>query len=85
MVIMGESLGDSALRAYNQVRDIQRSNGVGLVLVLGENQSASREALNESGRSRVVMQPITLRDLRKVVAETCTASQHAGTQPAPAG
>jgi len=47
---------------------------VGLILVLAEQQSSWKERLSESTSSRVLVQPLTLRQLRRVVRHTLGAS-----------
>ena len=47
MVIMGESLGEDAVKGYGDALDIRGSASVGLVLVLAEQQSGWKERLAE--------------------------------------
>jgi DNA-binding response OmpR family regulator len=74
MVIMGDALGEQAVKGYSQAQEIRGNSPVALVLVLAEQQSAWKERLSESTSSRVVVQPVTLRELRKVVKRTLGAS-----------
>ncbi len=76
MVIMGDALGEQAVKGYSQAQEIRGQSAVGLVLVLAEQQSAWKERLLESTSSRVVVQPVTLRELRKVVKRTLGTSQN---------
>src|SRR5579872_5984902 len=74
MVIMGDALGDQAVRGYTEAHQIKGQSRVGLVLVLNENQSSWKARLPESQSSRVIVQPVTLRELRKVVKHTLGGS-----------
>ncbi len=67
MVIMGESLGEEAVKGYSEALEIRGSDSVGLVLVLAEQQSGWKERLEETPSSRVLVQPVTLRELRKAI------------------
>lgn len=70
MVIMGDAIGDQAVRGYTEAQEIKGGSRVGIVLVLAEQQSSWKARLPESQSSRVVVQPVTLRELRKVVKHT---------------
>jgi serine/threonine protein kinase len=70
MVIMGESLGDKAVNGFNEAQALLEKSHTGVVLVLGEKQSAMKSRILESDTTRVLVQPVTLRDLRKVVKRT---------------
>jgi len=74
MVIMGDALGEQAVRGYTEAHEIKGQSRVGLVLVLNENQSSWKARLPESQSSRVIVQPVTLRELRKVVKHTLGGS-----------
>jgi serine/threonine protein kinase len=74
MVIMGDALGEPAVRGYTEAHEIKGQSRVGLVLVLGENQSSWKSRLPETQSSRIMVQPVTLRELRKVVKHTLGAS-----------
>jgi serine/threonine protein kinase len=76
MVIMGDALGEQAVKGFSQALEIRGQSPVGLVLVLAEQQSAWKDRLTESTSSRVLVQPVTLRELRKVVKRTLGASQN---------
>jgi serine/threonine protein kinase len=70
MVIMGDALGDEAVKGYSDAQEIRGNSQVAVVLVLAEQQSAWKERLPETATSRVLVQPVTLRELRKVVKHT---------------
>jgi len=70
MVIMGDALGDQALKGFKEAQAIQREGSRGLILVLSEKQSEWKNRLSEDEHSRVLVQPVTLRELRKAVRHT---------------
>ncbi|MBS0264229.1 MAG: protein kinase [Planctomycetes bacterium] len=70
MVIMGESLGDRAVSGYNDALSMRQKSHTGVVLVLGEKQSPLKDQVKETDSARVLVQPVTLRDLRTVVKQT---------------
>lgn len=70
MVIMGESLGDEALTGFREAQAFQRDANMGIVMVLAEQQSDWKDELEETDNCRVLVQPVTLRELRKVVRHT---------------
>lgn len=81
MVIMGDALGEQAVRGYTEAHAIKGQSRVGLVLVLNENQSSWKARLPESQSSRVIVQPVTLRELRKVVKHTLGGSNGKAEDP----
>ncbi len=76
MVIMGETLGERAVKGYDDACALLQDSQAGIVLVLGEKQSALKEQLAETESARVLVQPVTLRDLRKVVKRTIGISSN---------
>jgi eukaryotic-like serine/threonine-protein kinase len=76
MVIMGDALGDRALEGFQEAQELQRNSDVGLVLVLSEHQSEWKNRLSENRHCRVLVQPVTLRELRKVVRNTVCGNSH---------
>lgn len=82
MVIMGDALGDQAVRGYTEAQEIRGRSRVGIVLVLAEQQSSWKARLSETQSSRVVVQPVTLRELRKVVKHTLGATNGQKTEDA---
>jgi hypothetical protein len=53
----------------------------GLVLVLAEQQSEWKGRLSEDEHCRVLVQPVTLRELRRVVKHTVGGNNHAPDGP----
>jgi serine/threonine-protein kinase len=78
MVIMADALGEQAVTGYSEARKILGPSSVGVVLVLAEEQSSWKERLSETDSARVLVQPITLRELRKVVRRTLGAPGNNG-------
>jgi serine/threonine protein kinase len=76
MVIMGESLGDQAINGFNDAQALLLHSSTGVVLVLGEKQSDMKSRVSETDMARVLVQPVTLRDLRKVVKRTIGVSNN---------
>lgn len=76
MVIMGDALGDKALTGFKEAQELQRNADVGLVLVLAEQQSEWKNRLSENNHCRVLVQPVTLRELRNVVRHTVVRNNH---------
>ncbi|MGQ0636528.1 MAG: protein kinase domain-containing protein [Planctomycetaceae bacterium] len=80
MVIMAETIGEPALRGYAEAQELQKQAPAGVVLVLGEQQSEWKGRLAESERSQVLVQPVTLRELRRVVRQTCGLPDNNGSE-----
>ena len=76
MVIMGDALGEQALKGFSEAQAVKGNSPVGIVLVLGEQQSSWKDRLAENSSSRVLVQPVTLRELRKVIKRMLGASNN---------
>jgi eukaryotic-like serine/threonine-protein kinase len=66
VVLIGDSIGDEIVSAYDQVRELNGERFVNIA-VLAERQAALRKQLEQTGTSRVMVQPITLRELRREI------------------
>lgn len=66
VVLMGDSIGDAIVDVYDQIRDLNAERFVNIA-VLAERQSGLRPQLEQTSTSRVLVQPITLRDLRREI------------------
>ncbi len=66
VVLIGDSIGDDLVDAYQQVRQLNGDRFINIA-VLAERQAALVEKLEQSALSRVVQQPITLRELRREI------------------
>jgi serine/threonine protein kinase len=80
MVIMAETIGEPAIQGYAEAQELQSQASGGVVLVLGEQQSAWKARLSESDRAQVLVQPVTLRELRRVVRQTCGLAENNGSE-----
>lgn len=65
IVLMGGSIGDQVVDAYYQADRWGRRGGMVCIAVLAEKQADLKPQLQQSRRSRVLIEPIQLRDLRK--------------------
>lgn len=65
VLFMGESIGEPAVKGFAKAQQIHSPSPLMSILVLGEKQAEWRDQVHESELSQVVVQPITLRDLRK--------------------
>ncbi|MFN0052471.1 MAG: protein kinase domain-containing protein [Planctomycetales bacterium] len=80
MVIMGDALGDGALSGFQKAQELEPARPTGLVLVLAAQQSAWKSRLKEREHCRVLVQPVTLRELRTVIGELVAGQNGAATE-----
>ncbi len=66
VVLIGDSIGDELVAAYDQVRELNRDRFINIA-VLAERQAEFVEKLEQTALSRVMQQPITLRELRREI------------------
>lgn len=66
VLLVGDSIGDDIVDAYRQAVD-KAASKVAVVGVLSEKQSDLRSRMAESDSSRVLVQPVTLREIRKTI------------------
>lgn len=67
VVLMGGSLGDGLVAAFNRAVREGEGQGVATIAVLAEGQAPLRELLPAGELTRVLAQPIKLRDLRSEI------------------
>lgn len=67
VVLMGESLGDSAIDGFQQAVRIGENSSLVSIIVLSGKQENWKRVLNETEKTRVLAQPVTLRDLRREI------------------
>lgn len=72
LVLVGDSIGDGVARAYSEAVK-QAQSGVVVIALLSEKQAALREGMKDNATSRVMLQPTTLRDLRKTIVKMMPA------------
>ncbi|HET6326970.1 MAG TPA: serine/threonine-protein kinase [Planctomycetaceae bacterium] len=66
VVLIGDSIGDDLAGAYEQVRELNGDRFIHIA-VLAERQADLVEKLEQTALSRVMQQPITLRELRREI------------------
>jgi serine/threonine protein kinase len=66
VVLIGDSIGDDLAGAYEQVRELNGDRFINIA-VLAERQADLVEKLEQTALSRVMQQPITLRELRREI------------------
>jgi response regulator RpfG family c-di-GMP phosphodiesterase len=67
IVMMGESIGPSAIEAFQQAVKLSEADPFVCVLVLAERQADWCDKLEQTSAARVVVQPLSLRDLRREI------------------
>jgi eukaryotic-like serine/threonine-protein kinase len=66
VVLIGDSIGQEIVDVYDQIREITGERFVNIA-VLAERQAGLRSHLEQTSTSRVLVQPITLRELRREI------------------
>ncbi len=66
VVLIGDSIGDEIVDVYEQIREINHERFVNIA-VLAERQAGLRTQIEQTSTSRVLVQPITLRELRREI------------------
>jgi len=74
IVFFGESIGEEIVNAFSVASDYSKQNPLAVVAVLSNQLNDLKSQLKKTSSSRVLLSPITLRDLRK---EIHLALQHA--------
>ena len=64
--MMGDSIGEEIVDVYDQIRELSVERFVNIA-VLAERQAGLRSQLEQTSTSRVMVQPITLRELRREI------------------
>ena len=67
VVMMGPAVGSDIASAYDTLVQISRRTSLTGILVLSRQQSHLEEACAPTGSTRVMMQPVTMRQLRKQI------------------
>jgi len=67
VVLMGESIGDGIVSAFQQTAELAQSASFVSIAILAERQSEIRLQLEESPLSRILVQPVSLRDVRREI------------------
>ena len=66
MVLIGDSIGEEIVDVYERIRAINGERFLNIA-VLAERQAGLRSQLEQTSTSRVLVQPITLRELRREI------------------
>jgi CheY-like chemotaxis protein len=69
VVINAQTIGETALRAFNELGENKTTAAVPMVLLLGEDQKAWKKHAKLSDCRRVLMMPLTMKQLRESLAE----------------
>lgn len=75
LVLMGESAGEEVVHAFREAQKLTKETATSVLLVLGEKQAALKAGLEETPTSRVLVQPVVLRQLRKTIQMTLGGDQ----------
>lgn len=67
IVLMGDSVGDEIVPAYKRARELGGSRSIVIIAVLAEKQAQYKADLEQTHAARVLVQPVTLRDLRREI------------------
>lgn len=68
VVLMAEGIGERAMSAFQEIQNLPAGAPVARVIVVAETQKAWLDRLEQTSNSRILQQPMTLRDLRKSLA-----------------
>lgn len=75
LVLMAEAAGESAVDAFRQARKLTQDTSTSVVLVLGEKQANLKAELQDAPKTRILLQPVVLRLLRKTIQSTLDGDQ----------
>ncbi len=67
IVLMGDAVGDEIVSAYKRAWSMSESRSIVVIAVLSEKQGEFKAELEQSHVARVLVQPVTLRDLRREI------------------
>ena len=65
--MMGESIGNGIAAAYQRMLKVTKSGPMVGLAVLSKKQKDLKSERRQTGTSRVIVQPVTLRDLRREI------------------
>ena len=74
IVLMGDAIGDGYVQGFQEAATISESSFTS-ILVLPKEAAAWKDALDESETERILVQPISLRDLREEIHEALGSEQ----------
>jgi serine/threonine protein kinase len=67
IVLMGDAVGDDIVSAYKQASEQSAAKSVVVIAILSEKQAKYKAELEQTHIARVLVQPVTLRDLRREI------------------
>ena len=67
MILMGESIGPEIVSAFNQAAGLSTPQSFLVFGVLSEKQKELHDQCRQTPTAKVLMQPLTLRNLRKEI------------------
>ena len=83
VLLMGQSIKESVLKGYHDIVRATQAANAGCVLVLSEKQADLKPSLTETKTARVVVQPITLRELHAELLATLGKNDHDSEESGP--
>jgi len=73
MVIMAESVGKAAIPGFFEAINLRNGSPMVTILVLPEDQAERKEDIDETSTQKVLVQPVTLRELREKITDGLSA------------
>lgn len=67
VIFLGEAIGEPVIEAFQQAAQLQSAKPIVVIAVLAQRQSDWTQKLEQSDTARVLVQPVTLRDLRREI------------------
>jgi len=67
VLLMGESIGDHLSDVFQQTAKMAGSSSFTSIVVLAEHQADLKQQLVETSNARILVQPVSLRDLRREI------------------
>lgn len=78
VIFMGESIGEATIRAFHEAEQLGRTSGFITLAILSEKQSDWTRELDQTPTARIMVQPITMRALRRELHLTFQRQKNAG-------
>jgi serine/threonine protein kinase len=69
VLINAQTIGESAVQAYNEIGANKKTSFIPTILLLGEDQRAWKKQIKISANRRVLGMPLTMKQLREALAE----------------
>jgi serine/threonine protein kinase len=78
VIFMGESIGDATIQAFREAMQLGQTTDFITLVVLSEQQASWTSQLDQTATARVMVQPISLRDLRREIHLTFQRQKSSG-------